>query len=218
MYVASVYFKMFQLFQTYVVSILSGCCICCAGYTRMLQLCMFQMFQLFSNVRCKCFYLDVVYIVLVIHVCCKCMFQMFQLFQKYVAISDVLYVAVRQCPYTDMFFFRKSLYTYVARVCSKYFICFRYMLQVFHEQAQEVGACRGGPRGHNGPRLCRKQSRRGRRRMCTIATGGAKLASAAEAAMRGRAQYQHASGGQELYATMYRVIKRESPATYGHTK
>jgi hypothetical protein len=31
------------------------------------------------------FYLDVAYVALAIHVCCKCMFQMFHLFQTYVA-------------------------------------------------------------------------------------------------------------------------------------
>jgi hypothetical protein len=31
------------------------------------------------------FHLDVVYVAMAIHVCCKCMFQMFQLFQTYVA-------------------------------------------------------------------------------------------------------------------------------------
>jgi hypothetical protein len=57
----------------------------------------------FSNVCCKCvyldvayvfthmlqvFYLNVVYVALAIHVCSKCMFQIFQLFQMYVA-SDL---------------------------------------------------------------------------------------------------------------------------------
>jgi hypothetical protein len=48
------------------------------------------------------------------------------------------------------------LYTYVISVCFKCFICFRrmlqkcFMLQVFHEQAREAGAC--GPRVRAGSR------------------------------------------------------------------
>ena len=38
----------------------------------------------FSDVRCKCAYLDVAY---VSHICCKSMYEMFQLCQSYVAIS-----------------------------------------------------------------------------------------------------------------------------------
>jgi hypothetical protein len=84
------------------------------------------MFQLFSNVCCDCFYLDVVYVVLAIHVYCKCMFQMFQLFETSVAISDVVYVVVRQCPYTDMFFsnaYTRMLQGYVLNVSSFLDVC-----------------------------------------------------------------------------------------------
>jgi hypothetical protein len=46
---------------------------------------LFQMFHLlFSDVCCKCAYLDVP---CVSHICCKSIFEMFQLFQSYVAIS-----------------------------------------------------------------------------------------------------------------------------------
>jgi hypothetical protein len=49
------------------------------------------------------FHLDVAYVAVAIHVCCKSMFQIFHL-----------------------------LYTYVASLCFKYFTCFKRMLQVFY--------------------------------------------------------------------------------------
>jgi hypothetical protein len=49
----------------------------------MLQLC-FPMFQLF-HLDVACFHLDVAYVAVAIHVCCKCMLQMFNLFLTYVA-------------------------------------------------------------------------------------------------------------------------------------
>ena len=55
----------------------SGCCICCSGYTRMLQV-YIPKFTYFRR-SCKCFYLDVAYVAVVIHICCKCMFQLFHL-------------------------------------------------------------------------------------------------------------------------------------------
>jgi hypothetical protein len=57
------------------------------------------------------FYLDVVYVAMTIHVCCKCMFQIFQLFQR---MLQVFYLDV----------------SYVASVCFKCFSCFKCMLQV----------------------------------------------------------------------------------------
>jgi hypothetical protein len=85
----------------------------------------------------------VVYVAMDLHVCCKCMFQMFQLFQTYVAslLPRILHKL-------------QWLYTYIASVYFKCFICFRlccskyFMLQVFHKQAREVGA--GGHHVHAG--------------------------------------------------------------------
>ena len=37
------------------------------------------------------FYLDIAYVALAIHVCCKCLFQIFQLFQTYVAVLIHIY-------------------------------------------------------------------------------------------------------------------------------
>jgi NADPH-dependent glutamate synthase beta subunit-like oxidoreductase len=56
------------------------------------------------------------------------------------------------------------------------------MLQVFHEQVREVGADKGGLRGHNGPCMSGKQSGRGSRHMHTVAIGGAGPAGAAAVA------------------------------------
>jgi hypothetical protein len=68
--------------------------------SRMLQVYVFGV----SYACCKCIYVEVAYVAMVIHVCCcKRLFQMFQLFQ------------------TD-----------VARVLSRCYICFTLMLQVFH--------------------------------------------------------------------------------------
>jgi hypothetical protein len=63
------------------------------------------------------FYLDVAYVALVIHVCCKYMFQMFWLFQ-YVA-SALYRCCICSSNHTHM------LQVYV----STCFICFRRMLQ-----------------------------------------------------------------------------------------
>ena len=65
-------FQMFQLFQTYVASILFGCCICCSDHTLMLQVYVLNISGV-SNVRCKCF-LNVAYVTVAIHICCKSMF------------------------------------------------------------------------------------------------------------------------------------------------
>ena len=53
-------------------------------YTRILQVYVSNV-PAVLNVCCKCFYLDVAYVALAIHVYYKCMFQIFQLFQTYVA-------------------------------------------------------------------------------------------------------------------------------------
>jgi len=68
-------FKMFHLFQVYVASVfLSICCTCFNGCTRMLQASVPNVSSAFSDVCCKCAYLDVAY---VSHICCKSMFKMF---------------------------------------------------------------------------------------------------------------------------------------------
>jgi hypothetical protein len=56
-------------------------------------------YKCFSYFKCmlRVFYLDIAYVALAIHICCKCMFQMFQLFQTYIVSVlsvDVAYVAV----------------------------------------------------------------------------------------------------------------------------
>jgi hypothetical protein len=61
---------MFQLFQTYVTIVLSVCCICCTGYARMLQV-YFSNVLAVSNVCSKCFYVDVKYVAVPIHIFCK---------------------------------------------------------------------------------------------------------------------------------------------------
>jgi hypothetical protein len=91
--------------------------------------------------------------------------------------------------------------------CSKCFV-----LQVFHKQAREVSAGRGGPC------VCGKRSRRGSRHMHTIATGrdgltGATVATRGSnsssstrvgaAATCAQRQQQHAGRQQELHATMH---------------
>jgi hypothetical protein len=69
------------------------------------------------------FYPNIVYVALVIHVCCKCMSQMFQLFQTYIA--SVLSGCCICC----------SAHTHVANVCGK------------------GGASKGGPFVRSGPRV-----------------------------------------------------------------
>jgi hypothetical protein len=48
----------------------SGCCICCNDCTRMLQTSVSNVSSAFSDVCCKCVYLDVAYIS---HIFCKCL-------------------------------------------------------------------------------------------------------------------------------------------------
>jgi hypothetical protein len=63
MYVASVFSNF--------LAISSGCC---SGYTHMLQVYVPNVSPV-SDVCCKCFYLNVAYVIVVIHICCKCIFQ-----------------------------------------------------------------------------------------------------------------------------------------------
>jgi hypothetical protein len=73
------------------------------------------MFQLFHP-NVACFHMDVAYVAIAIHVCCKCMFQMFHLFQDVCCKCFYLYVASLQW-----------LYTYIANVCFNYFTLFQYV-------------------------------------------------------------------------------------------
>jgi hypothetical protein len=63
------YVQLLQMFQRYVASISyrccknrSGYCICCNGYTRMFQASVLNVSSVFSDVCCKSFYLDIVYV------------------------------------------------------------------------------------------------------------------------------------------------------------
>jgi hypothetical protein len=49
-----------------------------------------------SNIHCKCFIWNVVYVAVAIHICYKCMFQMFSCFRNMLQVFylDVAYVAV----------------------------------------------------------------------------------------------------------------------------
>jgi hypothetical protein len=72
------------MFQRYVASVSyecsksrSGCCICYNGYTHMLQVSVPNVSSVFSDVCCKCVYLDVAY---VSHICCKCFIWILHMF------------------------------------------------------------------------------------------------------------------------------------------
>ena len=104
------------MFQMYVASVTygccksrSGCCICYNGCACMLQACVHNVSSVFSDVCCKCVYLDVAdvfhtYIISVLSKCCIC------------CTSD----------------------THVASVCFKCFYCFKRMLQVFYLDVAKV--------------------------------------------------------------------------------
>jgi hypothetical protein len=76
--------------------------------------------SVFSDVCCKCAYLDITY---VSHVCCKSMFEMFHLFQS-LCCNKCFYVASCKCFIRMLHMF----HTHVVSVCSKCFICLRRML------------------------------------------------------------------------------------------
>jgi hypothetical protein len=88
---------------------------------------MFQMFQLFFKRMLQVFYLDVAYIAVDVHVCCKCVFQIFQQFHL-----DVAYItmAIHVCcvpnvsPISDL---SQVFYLDVVICCSGY----TYMLQTY---------------------------------------------------------------------------------------
>jgi hypothetical protein len=97
-----------------------------------------------SNVCCKRFYLDVAYVAVARHVCCKCIFQMFHMFQTYVtsvlfgcciyfrhmlqaSIQEILSVLDVYCKCVSRCC---SCYKHMLQTCVyKYFTCFRHMLQ-----------------------------------------------------------------------------------------
>jgi hypothetical protein len=71
------------------------------------------------------FYLDVAYVAIAIHICCKHIFQMFHLFQMYVAARlHVASVFISRC---NMFYVFQMYVSYVSSECSMYFI---WMLQI----------------------------------------------------------------------------------------
>jgi hypothetical protein len=125
---------MFQLFPTYVASVLSGYCICCTGY-------IFMLLVYVSNVLA------------VSNLCCKyCIWMLHMLHWLYMYVASVCFKCFNcfkpmlQALYLDV--------AYVTNVCCKCFICFGRMLQVFHEQARQGGAGKGGLLGCSGPRAC----------------------------------------------------------------
>jgi hypothetical protein len=59
-------FQVFQMFHMYVASVSYEYCICCNGCTRMLQASVHNVSSIFSDICCKCVYLDVAY---VSHIC-----------------------------------------------------------------------------------------------------------------------------------------------------
>ena len=130
-------------------------------YTYVANFCS-QCFICFSDVCCKCVYLDVAY---VSHICCKCFiwmlrmfcndFQQFSffckcfrhMFQVFHLSSDVcckcfiyllLYVASVTSRVDLVLHMLLWLYMYVSSACFKCFIYFRRMLQVFHLDVSKV--------------------------------------------------------------------------------
>jgi hypothetical protein len=91
---------MLQCLYTYVVSV------CFKYFRRKLQVA----------------YLDVAYVALDIHVCCKCMFS------NVSAVSNICC----KCVYLDVAYVVVAIHVYFISVCFKCFSCFKCMLQVFH--------------------------------------------------------------------------------------
>jgi hypothetical protein len=117
---------MFHVFQIYVAYVSSECCkskssiayvaMAIHGYTRVLYVYVLNV----SKHVLEVFHLDVAYVTVAIHVCCKCVFKCFSCF------SWMLHVFIWMLPMLQW------LYTYVASVCFKCFTYFRRMLQVFY--------------------------------------------------------------------------------------
>jgi NO-binding membrane sensor protein with MHYT domain len=101
------------------------------------------------------FYLDITYVALAIHICCKCMFQRFQLFQSLLQVFylDVTYVALAIhvcCKF--MFQMIRLFQTYVVGVLSRCCICYTgytHILQVycqcFVDRLVNLYNCRDAP-------------------------------------------------------------------------
>jgi energy-converting hydrogenase Eha subunit C len=72
------------------------------------------------------FYLDIAYVAMAIHVCCKYIFQMFQLFHLNAACFylDVAHVAVAICVYCKCIQMFHMFHTYVASVLYECCICY----------------------------------------------------------------------------------------------
>jgi hypothetical protein len=103
---------------------------------------LFKIFYLFQTYVASVFYLDVAH---VSHLCCKSIFKIFQLFQSYVVIS------VFMLQFVSVFFgcYMCFTHTYIAIICSKYFICFSRMLHpsVSCFRGRESWGARPGRRG-----------------------------------------------------------------------
>jgi hypothetical protein len=115
------YNRMFHVFQMYVAYISTGCCKSRFGVAMTIHIyckCMFQ-FRCFKRML-QVFYLDIAYVALTIHVCCKYMFQMFQLFQTYVA-SVLSRYFIYCTDYTCMLLVYVSNVSTVLNVCYKCF-------------------------------------------------------------------------------------------------
>jgi hypothetical protein len=94
-YIAKRMFKVFRMFYRYVASVSYGVIAKLdrdvADATMLILVCcklLFPMFHLFfSNISCKCIYLDVAY---VSHICCKCFIWMCYVYNGFKCFSDVL--------------------------------------------------------------------------------------------------------------------------------
>jgi hypothetical protein len=104
---------MLQVFERDVVSICSNRFICFQTYFASVLIWMLHMSS---------------------HICCNNMFQMFHLFQSSVAASVFMLQVASVLSGCCI-----SFHTYVTSVCSKCFICFRRMLQVFYLDVAYVG-------------------------------------------------------------------------------
>jgi hypothetical protein len=87
-------------------------------------------FHIFRDVCSKCFrsmfHIDVAHVVMVIRVCCKSLFKMFHLFQTHIITYKY-------------FIWMLHIFQWLCcKVCSKYLICFKHILQLFHLSIAKV--------------------------------------------------------------------------------
>jgi hypothetical protein len=117
-HVAEVCFKYFggmlQLFNMDIAKVDRECCKCFRGMLRVFQK-FVQNISSIPDVCCKRSDLDVAY---VSHICYNYMFQMFQ---SYLSVSDFHVASV-------FIWMLHIFHTYVATVCSRWFICFIHIL------------------------------------------------------------------------------------------